>query len=162
MNFSVVYDPSVAVPAEDAERGDLLTGDAIFRANPNQSGRILFGFARRAGLDRTGTVAVVPFRVVGQPGDVTLLTLDEIETQGAGGESLPIGLEHGEIRIVREAVKGDCTGDGVVDAADAMCALEISVELRPTMAQMDVDENGKVTSGDARQILSNVRSGGAP
>jgi hypothetical protein len=52
-----------------------------------------------------------------------------------------------------EEGKGDCTGDGKITAADALCALEMAVGKIPEDLVMDVNGDGKVTSLDAREIL---------
>lgn len=50
-------------------------------------------------------------------------------------------------------VPGDCDGDGKLTEIDALCALEISVGLRPASPNMDMDDSGAVTSRDAVIIL---------
>lgn len=159
MNYNLNYDPAVARPEGKSSRGNLLNSSAIFSANPAESGRVRLGFARTEGLQRTGTVALIPFRAVGKPGTCTPLTLEALETQDANHESLPIKLIHGEICIVSQNILGDCTGDGTLTAADAQCALDISVGLRPTLECVDMDKNGSVTSGDAQIILRNLQWG---
>ena len=49
--------------------------------------------------------------------------------------------------------QGDCDGDGSLTELDALCALEISTQLRPSAPLMDVDNSGDVTSRDAVLIL---------
>jgi hypothetical protein len=48
---------------------------------------------------------------------------------------------------------GDCDGDGELTAADALCALKMSVGNREEDLKMDMDKNDLVTSGDARILL---------
>ena len=48
---------------------------------------------------------------------------------------------------------GDRDGDGRITAADAMCALKMSVGNMQLNIRLDADGNGKVTSGDARVLL---------
>ena len=52
-----------------------------------------------------------------------------------------------------DRASGDCNGDGVLNAFDADCALEMSVRLRPESPEMDMDGSGTVTSRDARILL---------
>ena len=58
---------------------------------------------------------------------------------------------HGTVIITDEngLVPGDCNGDGDLDAFDAVCALEISVGLRPGQLNLDLDSNGEATSAGA-------------
>lgn len=51
------------------------------------------------------------------------------------------------------ALPGDCDGDGKITEADALCALEMSIGLRPVSLQMDMDHSGDVTSRDAVILL---------
>lgn len=51
---------------------------------------------------------------------------------------------------------GDCDGDGSLTAADALCALQVSVGLLNVRRAVDLDQNGTVTSSDARLILQKV------
>lgn len=49
--------------------------------------------------------------------------------------------------------QGDCDGDTKITEADALCALETSIQLRPVRPGSDVDNSGDVTSRDAVIIL---------
>ncbi len=55
-----------------------------------------------------------------------------------------------------EAEKGDCNGDGYLSAVDSLCALQMSTGKIAEDANVDVDDNGAVTSLDARIILQSV------
>lgn len=59
-----------------------------------------------------------------------------------GGGAAPAGI-----------LNGDCDGSGVVNELDALCALEMSVGLRPPRLFVDSDKSGDVTSRDAVLIL---------
>jgi hypothetical protein len=48
---------------------------------------------------------------------------------------------------------GDCDGDGRVTTLDARCAMEMSVQLRPPLLALDMDNSKDVTSRDAVVIL---------
>lgn len=157
INFDVAYDAAVARPEGTIPKGNLL-GGALLSANPNQSGLIRIGFAQSAGISGTGTVAYVPFRAVGKPGDRTALTLTVTTINNPTGTTLTIARIHGEVLIVGPdgLVPGDCQGDGRLDAVDALCALEISVGLRTTNPNLDMDKQNGVTSRDATLILQNI------
>lgn len=159
MNFGVAYKASVATPASTSLRGNLL-GSALFETNPAVEGEVLVGFAQNTGIVGSGTVATLPFKAVGKPGDRTDLTLNVPVINNPSGAKLPIRLIHGAILIVGEdgLVPGDCDGDGSLSAADAKCALQMSVRLRPESLHMDMEKDGRVTSNDARLILD-LRTG---
>jgi hypothetical protein len=55
--------------------------------------------------------------------------------------------------IASNALAGDCDNDARLSELDALCALEMSVSLRASMAQMDLDGDGIVTSRDAVLLL---------
>ncbi|MBU0494636.1 MAG: hypothetical protein KKA73_08715 [Chloroflexi bacterium] len=157
LNFDVRYDANVAKPEGTIQQGNLL-GQALFQANANESGIIRVGFAQTTGVFGTGTVALIPFRAVGQPGDRTPLTLAVTTINNPAGAVPAIDRIHGEIVIVGPdgLVPGDCDGDGRLTLADAMCALEISVKLRPPIQALDLDSSGDVTSRDAALIMQRV------
>ena len=184
MNYELRYDPAVARPEGEAVAGNLLRGRALFQANPGERGRIRIGFAGSDGLERDGTVTVIPFRAVGQPGTRTALTLAIPVTEGAQGQALSIARVDGAIEILRGAGGGadgrggdaaggggtgggggdggrlpDCNGDGRITSLDADCALGMSVRARPVDLGLDADDDGQVTSGDARILLQRVRDG---
>ncbi len=154
LNFDVRYDANVARPEETIQSGNLLD-QALFSANPNESGIVRVGFAQTSGVFGTGTVALIPFRAVGQPGDRTPLTLAVTTINNPNGAVPAIDRIHGEIVIVGPdgLVPGDCDGDGRLTVADALCALEISVGLRPPNTVLDLDGSGDATSRDAVLIL---------
>lgn len=55
--------------------------------------------------------------------------------------------------------RGDCDGDSHINELDALCALEMSVQLRPVQLLMDMDNTGDVTSRDAVIILQRAVGG---
>ncbi len=154
MNFTVTYDPNVATVTGDLTGGYLLDG-ALFDSNIKTSGLIQVGFARTSGISGDGPVAYAEFKAVGKPGDRTPLTLAVTTINNTGGSVPAIDLIHGEILIVGPGgvIHGDCDGDGTLTAADAWCALQMSVGNVPVKMTMDMDGDGKVTSRDATLIL---------
>ena len=54
---------------------------------------------------------------------------------------------------VAAGLQGDCDKDGKLTESDALCALEMSVGLRPVQLNMDMDNSGNVTSRDAVIVL---------
>ena len=84
------------------------------------------------------------FRAVGKPGDRTPLHLEVTTINTPSGSSPNIRKFEGSIVIEQDSPVGDCDGDGVLTAADAL--------------NMDLDRDGRVTSNDARLILD-IRTG---
>jgi hypothetical protein len=154
VNFELAYDNGVVTPDGEVVEGNLLE-DAFFSANAGLSGTILAGFASSGSVDGTGTVAWVPFRVVGAAGERSPLALTVTTINDPDGAVLDIGRIDGEIRVVSDSdwVEGDCDGNGWVTELDALCALQMSVELIEERLFLDVDGNGAVTSRDATVII---------
>lgn len=154
LNYDVTYDANVARPEGTIQRGSLME-NTLLSTNPDESGIVRVGFARTAGLSGTGTVVYIPFRAVGKVGDRTPLTLAVTAINDPSGGVPAIDRIHGEIVIVgpEGLVPGDCEGDGRLTESDALCALEMSVQLKPPRSVLDIDANGEVTSRDATLIL---------
>lgn len=154
MNFEMSYDPAVAVPEGNILPGNMLDG-VLFSPNPIRPGTILFGFASVSNMSGTGTVAYVPFRLVGPAGSRTPLNLKVTIINDSSGSVPAIDRIPGEIVVLGagEGIIGDCNADGHLTSVDALCALQISVQLRPVMMTLDIDKNGSVTSRDASIIL---------
>ncbi len=154
MNFEIGPDESVVAVEGDPLAGNLLGGRA-FRANPADAELIRFGFASTEGVSATGTVAWILFRAIGEPGDFTNLVVTVSEVNNPSGASLPIDRIAGQVQITDEEgrIPGDCDGDLTVSAYDAVCALEMSVQLRPEQINLDQDDDGNITSRDATIIL---------
>ncbi len=157
MNFEMSYDTGVAQLEGDIPKGSLLD-NALFTFNPNENSVIPMGFAQTTGVYGTGAVAYVPFRAVGQPGDRTQLTLAVTKINDPDGTELAIDRIYGEITIMAPggSVPGDCDGDGRMTALDALCALEMSVRLRPEALNLDLDNDSAVTSRDSTLILQSI------
>jgi LCCL domain/Cohesin domain len=172
INFQIKYNANIVKPEGTLTKGDLLD-NALFSVNPNQSGNILSGFAQTSGLSGTGTVLNIPFRAIGKPGDRTTIDVTVTTINDPNGGNLAIDRIPGEIVIYNKdgtlppgvvpspgvippppnILLGDCDGDGSLTESDALCALEMSVQLRPTNQIMDMDQSGAVDSRDAVIIL---------
>jgi putative oxidoreductase len=156
-NFEISYNAAIASPEGNPAKGNLLD-DALFSANPKESGIIRIGFAQTAGISGTGTVAYITLTALGKPGDRTPLTLSVTKINDPGGKDLSIDLIHGEIVIVTPegVLPGDCDGDGRLTALDALCALEMSVKIRPEKLSLDIDVDRQITSRDSVLILQRI------
>jgi hypothetical protein len=135
---------------------------ALKQSNANQTGRILFGVARPAsdpGETGSGVLFVVMFKAVGKPGDKSPVPVKVTTMNGPDGQVLRPVEVAGEVEILTAdgGKAGDCGGDGVLRENDALCALQISVQLlQPTAGQraaLDLDPDGDITSRDAAVIL---------
>ena len=155
LNFNIKYDASVAKATGAFAKGNLLD-KALFETNPEESGIVRVGFAQNADLSGDGTVAQVTFQASGAPGTSTPLTLEVTTISGTGGGKPTIELIHGEILVVGKDgnIPGDADGDGKITARDAGEALKMSVKLIPVKMVCDLDNDGQVTSTDARLILA--------
>jgi hypothetical protein len=152
MNFELRYNAGVARTEGSVSRGSLME-NTMLSSNAGVSGVARVGFARTRGLSGTGSVVNIPFKAVGKPGDRTPLTLTLTTVNDPSGHVPSVCLINGEIAIVGKAAVGECDGDGRLTESDALCALEMSVNLRPVNLAVDMDGDGNVTSRDAVLIL---------
>lgn len=161
INFEITYDSNIAVTEGDLVSGNLL-GGRLFSANPGERGIVRVGFSGTDGVFGTGTVAWIPFRAVGLPGQRTVLSITVSTINEPNGAEPVIDRINGAVIIVDEAglVPGDCDGNGYLTEFDAYCALQMSVQLRPVLITLDIDGDGQVTSRDATVILQRVTGRG--
>ncbi len=165
MDWVLNYDSSVAQLVEPS----VLDGNLpllAFRANPSQPNRILLAFAEHKPINTGGQLARIHFKAIGSPGSRTPLTLELKTISDPQLRHPPIKLVDGSIEIVKaeqERLRGSCCGQPKLVIEDAICALEMSVELRPPDLIMDMDGNNIVNSDDAaiivRQVLGATRTG---
>ena len=98
------------------------------------------------------------FRVIGEQGASSLISLSEVLASDAGGGRLALDLAEG-LLTVGQPMAGDGNGDGKITALDALIALRMSLRLAPENSDLDVNGDGRVTAVDARQILAMARPG---
>ena len=91
-------------------------------------------------FDKPGPYAMQASSVA-KPGDASPLPAGTASAASALPTSAPSGLP------------GDCDKDGKITESDALCALEMSVGLRPVQLNMDMDNSGDITSRDAVILL---------
>ncbi|MEZ4520176.1 MAG: cohesin domain-containing protein [Thermomicrobiales bacterium] len=154
MNYEIGYDGNVVSVDQDVQTGSLLA-DRLAAANINEAEIVRAGFAGTSGVSGTGSIAWLPFRAIGDPGEFTRLVVTVSEVNDTAGNSPLIELIAGWVQITDEEgrVPGDCDNDGVLREYDAFCALEMSVQLRPEQQNLDRDADSSVTSRDATIIL---------
>lgn len=114
LNFEIDYDPAVIQPEGDLEnyKGNLLD-NALFKPNATLAGRILAGFAQTSGIQTdVGTMVEIPFRVLGNPGDVSPLLLNVTAINDPNGGVLNIDRIPGQVLVVNEdgSLPGDDNG----------------------------------------------------
>lgn len=157
VNFEIGYNGNVAVIEGEAQAGYLL-GNQLFSSNAAQAGVVLGGFAGTTGINGTGIVGWLPFRAVGNPGDETQLNVGVTTINNPGGTTLSIDRIDGRIIIADEngLIPGDCEGNGRLNELDALCALQMSVQLIPERLVLDLDTDTTVTSRDSVLILQSA------
>ena len=151
VTFSLAYDPAL-LEVVDVAKGALFSA-ATFRFHADDPGVIRFGFASDEPLAGAGSAAVVEFKVVGELGGSTELTLSRSLVSDSYSRPLSITLSHGMFSIQQRAL-GDGDGDGRVTALDALIALRMAaVADTPLDMSLDMDGDGAITIEDARKIL---------
>ncbi len=152
MNFNISYSASV-VKVVSVDKGSMLSGISLV-ANPNESGIIRFGFATEDGVDGTGSIGHIIFEAIGSTGSSSPLTISGMEVTNSSGDAISLGTQDGTVTINSDRLLGDYNGDGLITELDALAALKMSVKLLAEDSILDMDQNGRVTSEDARRILS--------
>ncbi|MBI5687215.1 MAG: hypothetical protein HZC54_19250 [Verrucomicrobia bacterium] len=99
INFEITYNPNVLAVSGNVSRGNIYGSGTLFEANARQTGRIRIGFASERGVTQSGTVAQIPFRVLGQPGQSTELTLNIIQCQTPSGQAASLRTSNGSVTI---------------------------------------------------------------
>ena len=152
INIEITYNPAIVKPSAKVIAGNLMTG-ALYQANTAKEGLIKIGFARKQGVKTAGTLAQIPFQVVGQPGRRSPLNVTVTTANSSDNKKPVVSAVHGYIEILKAGVAGDYNGNGVVDAGDALAALKMSVDLLKEDLILNVDKQNGVTSNDARLLL---------
>ncbi len=154
MDMSLSYDSSVLEATEVIKGG--LTTNSLFDYNI-LDGTIKVSLADKNGFGGDGSIAYVNFSVIGSEGTSSNLEITTITANRDDDEAVEIQTYDGLFNVISmEDGIGDADGDGVYTALDALYALQMSVGKIPEDLAMDVNEDGSVTSFDARSILKNV------
>ena len=154
LGFTVNYDPSVA-ELVNVQKGARLS-PATFNFNGDVPGAVRLGFAATTELSGGGSAAIMEFRVIGEHGAASPVTLVEVLAGDSGGGRLSLNLVGGRL-TVGEPMAGDGNGDGQFTALDALIALRMFMRQSPEDLALDVDGDGRVTANDAQLILAMAR-----
>jgi hypothetical protein len=154
--FKLAYDPSVLRVAR-VMPGSRLAG-ATFIHNADTPGQVSFGLAATSDPGTDGSVAAVEFEVVGETGDMSPLTLSELEIGLSEGDAPEFPLVGGELRV-ETPMSGDADGDGAVTARDALIALKVIADASPGYEWIDLNGDGVVDAVDVDLILSLAQPG---
>jgi hypothetical protein len=152
MDITLDYDPSV-LDAKEASKG-MLTSDSIFDFNI-LDGTVKISLADKEGFSGDGSIAYIIFDVIGAKGSESNLRIKSLSVNKAI-DMTPMNILTKDGLFVVSSIEeslGDCTGEGEITAADALCALQMSVGKKTEDMVMDVNGDRKVSSLDARKIL---------
>ena len=152
--FSLGYDPDV-LEAVRVYRGSLFAG-ATFTDDIGKPGVVRMEFFFEDAISGDGSAALVEFRIVGDQGSSSPLTLSEPMSSDSSGVLQFIHRTDGEV-AVGDRISGDGNGDGSITTLDALIALRMAAQTQAADLIMDVDGDGQVTQQDAQQILAMAR-----
>ena len=156
LEFNLFYNPSIAeiVNVHQGSR----TSTTSFSYNAEIPGVIRFGTTAARDVNADGSAAVVEFRIIGERGSSSPITLADSAVGDSRGRLRTINLVPGSL-TVDDTIAGDGNGDGNITAIDALIALRMFVGLAEEDLAMDVNNDGQVTPDDARQLLAMARQG---
>ena len=154
LGFTVRYDPSV-LELVSVIRGARLAPSS-FSYDSDVPGTVRVGFAETTGFSGGGSAAVVEFRIIGDEGFSSPISLEDVLAGDNTGGRPALSLVDGQL-TVGQPVAGDGNGDGKITALDGLIALRMFKNLSPEDPVLDVDGDGIVTPEDARQILAMAR-----
>ena len=149
MDLSVGYDSS-ALQFKDAVKGSL-NSNTLFESN-NIGNTVKIAFAGKSGFSGSGSIAVLTFKVIGNNGASSPITVTVDGASTSGGNPVSIPVSNGKVSVGNPN-PNDPGGRGKPTSLDALIALQISVGKRPMDSNYDVTRDGNVNSNDAREIL---------
>ncbi|MBX3417166.1 MAG: hypothetical protein KF851_06150 [Pirellulaceae bacterium] len=163
LNILLEFDPSV-VKVQSKPAVGSVGGQRLFEANFSEPGLVRLGFAGSTGITQDGVLATIPFTAIGTAGNRTPIHAKVTQANRSDGQAIEAQLIPGTIVIVAggkdsEPVQPPPTvvsPPRTFTTDDALKALRMSVKLLPEDLVLDVDENGQITSNDARVILKRV------
>ena len=149
MDVELRFNPSV-LSVKGVVQGSL-TENTLFDHNI-QGDSIKLAFVSSDGINGDGSLALITFEVIGNPGDESTLILS-VSGNDMDDRAVDFEIGNGILKVSSpQEAKGDCNGDGRIDSLDALIALEMAVGKRESSPIADMDDNGIVNSFDARKI----------
>ena len=164
INILLEFDPNVVQVQSKPVVGSI-SGQRLFEVNFSEPGRVRLGFAGSTGIAQDGVLATIPFSAIGIAGNRTPVSVRVTQANRADGPALEAQQISGAIEIVAAEVRPPevipptspvVPPPRTFTTEDALRALRMSVKLLAEDSTLDVDQNGQVTSNDARIILKRV------
>ena len=170
--FTLKYDPSILQVSETGEK-DIL-GDSLYAVSnlneaknvmvtDNNSGELTVAYAQSSEtkIDSKKSIVSVTFDVLSKSNTEIGVDFFSVANNGetlASSVSKGITEATGFVKLTSDIyVKGDATGDGIVDANDAAHVFELSTkEAYEYSEKIDMDNDKKITENDAIIILQGV------
>lgn len=139
-------------------------------ADTSRRGEITVSARGGASLFSDGSLFRIEVRVLGEPGETSLLALDQARTAiraaGAQAGPVPLRLQAGTFTVGARGALGDLNADAAVDDADAGLALAYAAgRLTPDVWQQlagDANGDGAVGAADAAMIAFRAANGRWP
>ena len=156
LGFNINYDPAVARAVRVYRCARM--SPASFSFNAATPGLIRIGAAAHGAVSGDGSAAVIEFRIVGERGSHSDITLTNMEVSDFSGARRSIGVHHGSLTVDAAGV-GDGNGDGRITAVDALIAMRMFTGLVNEDLVMDLNGDGRVTPADSMQVLNLARRG---
>jgi len=157
-DMTIVYDKSVLAVKE--VKTTSLTNNASIQVNTNTPGEIVISIAGSNPLSSgTGTLIDMVFTISAsaKSGTETPVTFKKAAIYDATPKDIPIVTKDGKVKIGQACVRGDASGDGVINAKDAIIVLRIAAGLsQPTEEQKcsaDANSDGVINAKDAIIVL---------
>ncbi|MCD4822743.1 MAG: hypothetical protein K8R11_11950 [Methanococcoides sp.] len=153
MDLTLSYDPNVLECVELVKGG--LTENSLFEYNI-MTETVKISLVDMKGFSGDGSICYVKFNVIGSEDETSPLRIDKLVSNSASDLSMiEIESTDGVFTVLgKDEGKGDAAGDGgEFSAYDALYALLMSVDKIEMHESMDVNDDGSVSSIDARLIL---------
>jgi sugar lactone lactonase YvrE len=150
MDLSVGYDTSV-LQFTSASKGSL-NSNMLFESN-NVGNTIKISFAGTSGFSGSGSIAILKFKVIGQNGSSSPITVTVGSAGTSSGNTVTIPVTPGKVLIGNTNPDNPGGRPDGPTALDALIALKISVDKLPFDINYDVSKDGTVNSNDARLLL---------
>jgi hypothetical protein len=100
MQLDLVYDPAVLTP-DTVTRGPVLGSNGLLEFNKDKAGRLMLAMVTLDGMQGDGTIATARFKVVGESGKKSALTLENCRAwEGASHRDVLVNAQGGQVTVV--------------------------------------------------------------